>query len=189
LNFDENTRCNFGSKSVVAHYVNGGYITCIAPFSDVVQKPIPFSISLNKQQNSRDNVDYWYYNWPQISDIVPNYGPDSGGNKILLKGSNFLPFLGEDINNANDTFCEFEGIGKVKAEIINSPNYIQEKTFVELTLNNQQYTDDNAPYYYYRPPQVFDIDPREGPTKGGTVVTVYGNKFKDSKNITCKFGE
>ena len=126
---------------------------------------------------------------------MPNYGPDAGGNKVLLKGSNFDPFFEESIDNHNDTFCEFEGIGKVKAEVINSTkayciapaNYILDKTYVEITLNDQQYTDDNVPYYYYRPPQVFDIDPREGPTKGGTVVIVYGNKFKDSKNITCKF--
>lgn len=36
---------------------------------------------------------------------------------------------------------------------------------------------------------MFDIDPREGPTKGGTVVIVYGNKFKNTKNTTCKFGD
>lgn len=45
------------------------------------------------------------------------------------------------------------------------------------------------PYFYYRPPQVFDIDPREGPTKGGTRVVVLGNTFKNTKNITCKFGD
>jgi len=108
-----------------------------------------------------------------------------------------MPFIGEDIDNTNDTFCEFEGIGKVKAYPLNStkmycespPNFVLDKTFVEVTLNNQQYTDDNVPYFYYRPPQVFDVDPREGPTKGGTHVTVFGNRFKDSKNITCKFGE
>jgi hypothetical protein len=49
LNFDENTRCNFGSKSVRAHYVSNKYMTCISPFSDVVQKPIDFSITLNGQ--------------------------------------------------------------------------------------------------------------------------------------------
>ena len=144
MNFDENTRCNFGSKSVIAHYVNPGYITCISPFSDVVQKPIPFSISLNKQQNSIEKIDYWYYNWPQVTELVPNYGPDSGGNKVLVKGNNFMPFLGEDIDNFNDTFIEFEGLGKVKAFPINStkliveapPNYLFEKTYVELTLNN-----------------------------------------------------
>ena len=43
-------------------------------------------------------------------------------------------------------------------------------------------------YYYYKPPQVFDADPREGPTSGGTEVLVFGNKFKEQKNITCKFG-
>lgn len=197
LNFEENTRCNFGQKSVRAHYINPGYITCISPFSDVVEKPIPFSISLNKQQNSHDKIDFWYYNWPQVVELVPNYGPDSGGNKVIIRGQNFQPFVAEDIDNANDTFCEFEGIGKVRAYPINStkmyceapPNYVLDKTVVEITLNNQQYTDDNVPYFYYRPPQVFDIDPREGPTKGGTEVIVFGDRFKQSKNITCKFGE
>lgn len=172
-------------------------MTCIAPFSDVVEKPIPFSISLNKQQNSKDKLDFWYYNWHSVVELVPNYGPDSGGNRVIIKGNNMLPFVGEDIDNFNDTFCEFEGVGKVKAYPINStkiyceapPNFVLDKTFVEVTLNNQQYTDDNVPYYYYRPPQVFDIDPREGPTKGGTEVIIFGNKFKESKNITCKFGE
>ena len=55
-----------------------------------------------------------------------------------------MPFIGEEIDNFNDTFCEFEGLAKVKAYTINStkliceapPNYLFEKTFVELTLNN-----------------------------------------------------
>jgi len=48
LNFDDNTRCNFGSVSVKAHYIDNGYMKCVSPFSDVVEKPIPFSVSLNK---------------------------------------------------------------------------------------------------------------------------------------------
>ncbi len=92
--------------------------------------------------------------------------------------------------------CKFEGIGVVKAWVINSTkiyceapeNKIVEHTNVEISLNDQQFTDDNVPYFYYKPPQVFDVEPREGPTKGGTHVTVLGNKFKIGKNITCKFG-
>lgn len=45
------------------------------------------------------------------------------------------------------------------------------------------------PYFYYKPPQVFDADPREGPTTGGTEVIIYGSKFQSNKNITCKFGD
>lgn len=77
-------------------------------------------------------------------ELVPNYGPDSGGNKVLVKGNNFAPFVAESIDNTNDTFCEFEGIGKVPVQPINStkliciapPNYILDKTYVEVTLNN-----------------------------------------------------
>ena len=97
-----------------------------------------------------------------------------------------MPFnFTEDIDNSNDTFCIFEGIGKVRAYALNStkvycvapPNYVTEKTNIEVTLNNQQYTDDNIPYFYYKPPQVFDADPREGPTRGGTEVIIFGSKF------------
>lgn len=80
-----------------------------------------------------------------MTELVPNYGPDSGGNKVLVKGNNFMPFVElNDIDNQNDTFCEFEGIGKVQAEVINStklfcvapPNFILDQTIVEVTLNN-----------------------------------------------------
>ena len=75
---------------------------------------------------------------------MPNYGPDSGGNRVIIKGNNFFPFVAEDIDNSNDTFCEFEGVGKVKAYVLNStklyceapPNYVLDKTYVEVTLNN-----------------------------------------------------
>jgi hypothetical protein len=165
-------------------------MTCESPRSDVVGKPIPFSVTLNRQQTSKDSINYGFFNWPSVVGLVPNFGPDSGGNKVLIRGQNFNPFMdNEHFNNSNDTFCWFEGVGKSKAFIINStkayceapPNFVVDETKVELTLNNQQYTDDDVPYFYYRPPQVFDIDPREGPTSGGTEILVMGNRFKDSK--------
>ena len=49
LNYDENLRCNFGSKSVKAQFKSSTYLICKAPFSDNTNKPISFSVSLNKQ--------------------------------------------------------------------------------------------------------------------------------------------
>jgi hypothetical protein len=143
--FENDTRCSFGSKSVVATFINSNYMICVSPFSDVVQKPIPFSISLNNQQNSKESISFWYYSWPSISMLDPDRGPDAGGNKVLLKGRNFMPFKEEtQIDNANDTFCMFENIGKVPAVLINStkltcvapPSFVLRQTMVELTLNN-----------------------------------------------------
>lgn len=54
----------------------------------------------------------------------------------------------------------FENLAKVPAKIINStkaicyspPSYVLRESVVEITLNNQQYSDDNNIFHYYRPP-------------------------------------
>ena len=98
-----------------ATFINSNYMLCESPFSDVVEKAIPFTVSLNNQQNSKDDVAFWYYSWPAITELVPDRGPDSGGTKVLLKGRNFHPFKDLPIDNANDTFCKFENLAKVPA--------------------------------------------------------------------------
>jgi hypothetical protein len=50
---------------------------------------MPFSVSLNGQQQSHDRVDYWYYNNPQVTVVDPSIGPETGGNEIVLRGDNF----------------------------------------------------------------------------------------------------
>lgn len=59
---------------------------------------------------------------------------------------------------------------------------------VNITLNDQQYTEEVEILYFFKSPIVYDIDPREGPTKGGTEVIVFGDRFNGSANISCKFG-
>lgn len=84
------------------------------------------------------------------------------------------------------------------AKILNStkalcevpPNTVNlDFTYVELTLNSQNYTDDDVPYYFYRPPKIYDIKPHMGPTKGNTTVMVWGADFKTDKKPICKFGD
>ncbi len=92
MNFEGDTRCAFGSKSVLATFINSNYMICVSPFSDVVEKPIPFTVSLNNQQNSKDDLYFWYYSWPAITDLIPDRGPDPGNTRVLLRGRNFHPF-------------------------------------------------------------------------------------------------
>lgn len=84
LNFDSSTRCNFGSKSVAVKFFSSTYLECIVPFSDTVGLALPFSITLNIQQNTKENMPYYYYNRPIIAKLLPNYGPASGGNEVLV---------------------------------------------------------------------------------------------------------
>jgi hypothetical protein len=142
---------------------------------------------------------YWYYAWPQVSQLLPNRGPETGNTGIVVKGKNFHPFHVDqgDIDNSNDTFCAFTKLDvRVPATVINStkvlcyspPSYYYRDTPVEVTLNGIQYTDDDVLFHYYKPPFLFDITPGEGPLKGGTEVVVTGSNFEDTGTITCKFG-
>jgi len=135
-----------------------------------------------------------------LSEVIPNYGPDTGGNRITFRGSNFAPFNPKtDIDNSNDTFCNFELEGiKTPFVALNStfgwclaaPNVANvDMTTIDIALNNRDWTDDNIPYFYYKPPRISDIQPREGPTRGNTTVKIFGLDFKPGKTIICHFGE
>lgn len=104
------------------------------------------------------------------------------------------------IDITEDIFCLFKRLGsdgvKVRAYVYKStiavcisPASLDIKeTEVEITLNNQQYSDDNRMFYYYRPPVVYDLWPREGPVQGGTEVIVTGANFLNTTTLKCKFG-
>lgn len=168
------------------------------PPSDVTGKRLPFSVSLNNQQNSKQEVDYVYYQNPQIFSIEPNKGPDDGGTKILLHGQNFNPMKEiPQMNNANDTFCKFGNdtispgrmISSTEMECISPPSYDNRYYILEISLNNREYTDDEVKFYYYHPPFVYSIYPKIGPVNGGTEVTIVGSNFEDTGFAMCKFGE
>jgi len=50
VEFGDETRCTFGTKSVKATVHAPNYITCTAPPSDVVNRAMPFGVTLNGQQ-------------------------------------------------------------------------------------------------------------------------------------------
>ena len=199
LNFDQNLRCGFGSKEVKGIFVSENHIQCISPFSSIVQRKIEFSISLNNQQNTKEDIPYVYYENPTIYSIEPiNRGPDSGGSVIRLRGANFNPFKElKDLKLENETFCQFESLGKRPAKVLSSTelecvtpaSYEKLEVPVEVTLNDQQYTDDDVLFYYYHPPYTYYISPKIGPVSGGTVIRVMGGNLEDTGIVKCKFGD
>ena len=170
--FGEDTSCSFGTKKVRATVHSSNYITCTSPASDVVQRAMPFGVSLNGQQQSRDKTDFWYYNNPQVTVAEPasgpGPGPESGGNEIVVRGNNFKPFLTDkgDPDISNSTQCAFTALNvwtpaivlnSTRAICIAPPSYYYKQTAVELSLNAQDWTDDGTMYFYYKPPFLFDV--------------------------------
>jgi len=89
LDLGDDFRCNFGSRSTKAYYISDENLWCRSAKSDVTGKPMPFSVSLNRQQASLSNINYWYYNEPILTKLTPDWGPASGGTRVMLSGSGF----------------------------------------------------------------------------------------------------
>jgi hypothetical protein len=99
--------------------------------------------------------------------LLPDTGPERGGNIIDVRGDNYKPFRTElgDPDMSNSTFCYFTALGVYrKATVLNSTrltckvpeSYYYKETAVEVTLNAADRTDDNTLYHYYKPPFLFD---------------------------------
>lgn len=197
LDLGDDFRCNWGTKSTKAHFVSDSFIWCRSAQSAVVGKAMPFSVSLNRQQNTLQRLDFWYYNDPVIQKLEPDFGPVAGGANITIKGSGFMPFdWASDIDNRNDTFCVWDELGKVRAEVISytlaqclvPPNTAGLTTLhLKLTLNNQNITEGTM-FTYYNPPQIVDAGPLRGPVRGGTEVHVYGPNYDKGRDVICIFG-
>lgn len=43
-------------------------------------------------------------------------------------------------------------------------------------------------YHYYKPPKIYNMEPRMGPLRGGTIVRIFAMEFKRTKRIICAFG-
>lgn len=155
LDLGEDFRCNFGTNSSVAVFQDEGFVTCRAPQSDVVGRPMPFSLSMNRQQNTKQKLYYWYYNDIDITKVAPDFGEMGGGTKVTLKGKEYLPFdFSSDIDNQNDTFCQWgtftkngdwypvrksaaQVLSSTIAECVSPENYLHlDYVWVNMTLNN-----------------------------------------------------
>ena len=206
IDFDQYLRCSFGIKDVPAIFLSPTMLYCESPFSDVVVAAMPFRVTLNDQQTTREDIKYWYYPDPSIMRLDPDKGPMTGGTVVMIEGEHLDPFNDQldVINNHNDTYCRFGMDFLTPATVysdtliscVSPPSPIIRTVFVDVTLNDADmvlnpgsWTDNYLPFTYYAPPYVYDCNPRSGPTSGNTTVIVIGSNFNDTGEIRCRFGD
>ena len=199
MNYDQNLRCSFGSREVPAIYVSSTQLICNTPFSDVVNKKMPFAVTFNFQQKTGQDVNYVYYETPQIFALEPGRGPDSGGTVIRLFGQNYNPFIDlPDFYERNKARCRFDGSDEGFGVVLSS-TYIQctvppargkEKRIPEISLNGQDWEKNpDVAFYYYHPPFITNVDPDNISPLGGTECNVTGTNFVNTGTVNCKFAD
>jgi len=134
---------------------------------------------------------YTFINAPQISSVIPNSGPASGGTRVTIRGTNLLesivsvgPYRGTIESNTSDVVVfttppAYQGDwGRALAVTASTPGgstYWQDFTFT--------YRDGASSNPALGTPTISSISPPSGPESGGTTVTIVGSNLASATEV------
>lgn len=145
-------------------------------------------------QVTNDNVSFFgslllftYDKRTEISTLTPSTGVESGGTFVFVAGDHFL--------NTTAGACRF-GTIIVAANFISdqsmlctSPPNPPSTVSVEVASNGHDFSFSGAWFTYYPRTNVVSLWPLMGSaSEGGTVVTVHGEGFENTAELSCNFG-
>ncbi|KAJ7997876.1 hypothetical protein DPEC_G00216720, partial [Dallia pectoralis] len=151
---------------------------------------------------------------PQITDIIPHYGPLKGGISVTIRGSNLgirkeevkaIRVVGVPCEHQKDKYAVST---RVVCEIDSLASQSATYGRVEVELEGGKRGTSSA-FFTFRDPEVHRVHPAKGPKAGGTVVTITGSNLETASRgdvsvtvdgvacvvesfgaaITCRMGE
>ena len=192
---DGNTPCcRVGSTTFPAEKESDAtHMYCSMP-SNAYIEPSPLEVSPNCHLFSTNNHQFNYVTDTKISHIDPAWGNDIGGTNIHITGAGFIDskdlkcrfHSGGSAENSSDYYVVALWRSSTLIECLSPPAF-PSITTVEVTINGQDWSKDKITYEYVLAPQILQIAPFIGPTKGGTMVTVKGRNFTP-RYLFCRFG-
>lgn len=128
---------------------------------------------------------YIYAAAPTITGLDPTVGSTAGGNQVIVHGTSFVAPLTVKFGDSTATAVAIDSSVQVRAT---APAHAPGTVNVSVTAAGG--TSANTPaddYAYQLPPSVSSVVPGNGPTQGGTDVTIMGANF--IAPVVVKFGD
>ena len=180
--------CNFGNDTIIATFVSMTQIICNTPSRNTSQtNDLTLSIT-NNQDKSDTRIKYRWVNEIEIYDIHPLHGPTYGNTIVTIWVKNLIltPLLSCAFNNINNIqTAVYITNYAIKCVSPNSTNGSQSIIYVS---NNQiDWHSYSINYTYESPVLISQIIPNQGSYLGSTLITVFGNYFKNYTTLFCKF--
>ncbi len=160
------------------------------PLSDYISK-------FYSNQYIHTNLEYYYYKHPYIQSFSPHGSVVTGGTEVLVVGAwfDYKPEYGVK------PFCKFgnsivEGtfLSTVRITCVApSSEKINVRVNFDVSLNGVDFTNSGLKFTYYNDftkAQFERMDPKSGPSTGGTVIKLYGKNFTsllDPEEFLCQF--
>lgn len=133
------------------------------------------------------NVLAGIFSTPSISRFGPPSCSSSGYVDILIHGSNFW--------GSPTLTCSFGGVYRNATFLSDvaikcvAPRHVPGEVLLEVSNDGKTFSTSGMTFRFHSDPTILSIDPPHGPMKGSTLVTITGTQFRNSSNVTCRFGD
>eukprot|EP00741_Cyanophora_paradoxa_P010637 tig00020537_g10281.t1 len=191
VNTNEDLRVRFGTQDGPATFVSDKALLAAAPAAENLAPGVsPVSVSMNffDYRMAGPALEYHYYADPIVSSIEPLNGPVEGGTVVTV--------FGQGIDQQGCALaCKFGTMKAVAAPLrpgaitcVAPKVPLAQSVPVEISLNDQDFTNNKFKFVYYENPKLANVVPRGGPESGNTRVTVRGSGFFPTEQLACRFG-
>ena len=182
--------CWFGNVSVKASIVNNSSVECLSPRA-TTPRVVDFEVRTGMSRFTSDGLKFEYVEGEMVSvDIVsPSFGSTDGGTRVAVRWC-----CGKLEGRLS---CLFGGSSLVEAKTISdgmvecfSPRAKREgPSTVHLARDGEMLSSQGGKYTYVLPAKISWVHPSSGTPRGSTMrVTVTGENFVRTKELSCRFG-
>ncbi|CAN0054030.1 unnamed protein product, partial [Heterosigma akashiwo] len=177
-------KCLFGKALVEAVHTSAHEIICTTPVFDKAER-MDFSLSVNGTEIA-SSLSFTAINTPTVFSMEPQTGSTAGGSFVEVTGAHFV--------DSTLSACFF-GDEKVKAVWVSQTKILCEvpaaeagTSTVHITFNGVDLVQSPTEFSHQAPVSVLKLVPSSGPATGGGSVTILGENFSFSGDISCRFG-
>ena len=176
-----------GAEASYVQVASSTRITVTTPPSDAGVRDI---VVINSDGQKAILEEAFTYNpAPVITDITPDNGRLSGGTRITIRGSGFLPgakvFFSTDIHTDIPTYIAAASTREVSSKVIiavTPPGKPGSKDVVVRNTDRQRVVLENG--FTYNPlPTIISITPNYGSSAGGTKIIIEGTGFLQGARV------
>ncbi len=171
------TAVSFGGNAATSFTVDSDtQVTAVSPAGTGA-----VNVTVTTRYGTSNNLAFGYGDAPTIVGLNPVRGLIAGGNAVTITGTNFTPtatvlFGTTSISNASLTVVSATEI------IVTAPADTEGSRNVSVTTEFG--TSNTASYTYGTAPTLTNISPANGPSGGGTTVTLTGTDLSDTTGVT-----
>ena len=186
-NFNGATTVNFGSVPELSFSVNSNTSITVTSPQALVAGPVDVTVVTPNGTSPTSPSDvFTYIAAPTITGLDPDSGPTSGGTTVTITGTNFTGAGAVDFGTT--PAASFSVVSSTTITAVSPPGTGAVNVTVTTPGGTSPGSSADVFTYIQTRPTVTAISPQEGPTGGGTLVTITGTGFSQAGKVTVFFG-